>query len=80
MPKSMHEAVEIHLKTIDHLKELKQINKKKEFFGGRWAQGLFQGVQMERNGPTWGSMERKGYQKGAKSDENGAKRLCKNQK
>jgi hypothetical protein len=28
---------------------------------------------MEPNGPTWTNRDRKGYQKGAKSDQNGAK-------
>ena len=35
---------------------------------------------MEPNGPAWTNMEPKGYQKGAKSDPNGAKRRSQKQK
>jgi hypothetical protein len=52
MPKSMHESAEIHSKTIEHLKELKQINK-----------NCFLGVvgrRVGQNGAKWTNMGQHG--------------------
>ena len=59
MPKSIHKSAEIHLKTIEHLKELKQIKRKK--IGGWLGAGSVLG---RRNGAKWTNM-----------DQHGAKRM-----
>jgi hypothetical protein len=70
MPESMHESAEIHSKTIEHLKELKQINKncfwgvvgrRVGFRASKWS-------QMDQHGPTWSEKDTKREPKATKME------------
>ena len=73
MPKSMHEAAEIHSKTIVQLKELKQINKncflgvvgrRVGFRASKWS-------QMDQHGATWSEKDTKREPKATKMEPKG---------
>ena len=74
MPKSMHESAEIHSKTIEHLKELKQINKKKGFLavvGRRVGFRASKWSQMDQHGAAWSEKDTKREPKATKMEPKG---------
>ena len=76
----MHESAEIHSKTIEHLKELKQINKncflgvvgrRVGFRASKWS-------QMDQHGATWSEKDTKREPKATKMEPKGDQKAKQN--